>query len=136
MDVTDRRLIDREIGFARLVQESLLPAEHPQPNGFEVFGGSYPARKTCGDWFDYLVFPDGSLGMAVGDVSGKGFGPAILSATIAAYRSTRRNALGCAGYAELLQSTGLQAQFEWPVRRALAGTPAGGNTIGHLWRRW
>lgn len=85
MDVTDRRLIDREIGFARLVQKALLPAEHPQLKGFEVFGGSHPARKTCGDWFDYLVFPDGSLGMAVGDVSGKGFGPAILSATIAAY---------------------------------------------------
>ena len=85
LDVTERRILDREIGFARLVQESLLPAQHPPLEGFDIFGGSYPARKTCGDWFDYLNFQDGSLGLVVGDVSGKGFGPAILSATIAAY---------------------------------------------------
>ena len=85
LDVTERRALDREISFARLVQESLQPAEHPHLQGFEIFGGSYPARQTCGDWFDYLLFPDGSLGLFVGDVSGKGFGPAILSARIAAY---------------------------------------------------
>ena len=85
LDVTERRNLDREINFARLVQEALLPAEHPRLQGFEIFGGSYPARQTCGDWFDYLMFPDGSLGLVVGDVSGKGFGPAILSATMAAY---------------------------------------------------
>lgn len=85
LDVTERRSLDREINFARLVQEALLPAEHPQLAGFDIFGGSYPARQTCGDWFDYLHFADGSLGLVVGDVSGKGFGPAILSATMAAY---------------------------------------------------
>jgi serine phosphatase RsbU (regulator of sigma subunit)/CheY-like chemotaxis protein len=85
LDVTERRSLDREINFARLVQEALLPAEHPSLERFEIFGGSHPARQTCGDWFDYLNFPDGSLGLVVGDVCGKGFGPAILSATIAAY---------------------------------------------------
>lgn len=85
LDVTERRTLDREINFARLVQEALLPARHPRLAGFDIFGGSYPARQTCGDWFDYLMFPDGSLGLVAGDVSGKGFGPAILSATMAAY---------------------------------------------------
>ena len=85
LDITERRKLDREINFARLVQESLLPAQHPRLRGFEIFGGSCPARQTCGDWFDYLMFQDGSLGLVVGDVSGKGFGPAILSATMAAY---------------------------------------------------
>jgi CheY-like chemotaxis protein len=85
LDVTERRFLTSEINFARLVQEALLPAEHPQLQGFEIFGGSFPAKQTCGDWFDYLRFPDGSLGLVVGDVSGKGFGPAIMSATMAAY---------------------------------------------------
>ena len=85
LDVTERRKLAHEMSFARLVQESLLPAHHPQLQGFEIFGGSYPARQTCGDWFDYLSFQDGSLGLVVGDVSGKGFGPAILSATMTAY---------------------------------------------------
>ena len=85
LDVTERRTLDREIHFARLVQEALLPADHPRLEGFEIAGGSHPAKQTCGDWFDYLMFPDGSLGLVVGDVSGKGFGPAILSATMTAY---------------------------------------------------
>lgn len=85
LDVTERRTLDREINFARLIQEALLPAEHPRLDGFEIAGGSYPARQTCGDWYDYLMFADGALGLVVGDVSGKGFGPAILSATMAAY---------------------------------------------------
>ncbi len=85
LDVTERRNLDREINFARLVQEALLPAEHPRLAGFDIFGGSNPAKQTCGDWYDYLMFADGSLGLTVGDVSGKGFGPAILSATMAAY---------------------------------------------------
>ncbi len=85
LDVTERRTLDREINFARLVQEALLPAEHPRLESFDIFGGSYPAKQTCGDWYDYLMFPDGSLGLVAGDVSGKGFGPAILSATMAAY---------------------------------------------------
>lgn len=85
LDVTERRKLDHEINFARLVQEALLPAEHPHLEGFDIFGGSYPAKQTCGDWFDYLMFPDGSLRLVAGDVSGQGFGPAILSATMAAY---------------------------------------------------
>ncbi len=85
LDVTERRQLTREINFAHLVQKALLPAEHPRWKGFEIFGGAYPAKQTCGDWFDYLKFSDGSLGLVAGDVSGKGFGPAILSATIAAY---------------------------------------------------
>lgn len=116
MDVTERRLIDREIGFARLVQEALLPAEHPRLKGFDVYGGSHPAKQTCGDWFDYLLFPDGSLGLAVGDVSGKGFGPAILSATIAAYlevlagsHSDVKEMLSCCN--ELVCKRNLNGQF-------------------------
>lgn len=85
LDVTERQTLNREIDFARLIQESLLPAEHPHLERFEIFGGTFPAKKTCGDWFDYLWFPDGSLGLVVGDVCGKGFGPAILSATLATY---------------------------------------------------
>ena len=85
LDVTDRTNFDREIHFAHLVQKGLLPSDDPHLTGFDIYGGSRPAKQTCGDWFDYLKWPDGSVGLVVGDVCGKGFGPAILSATIAAY---------------------------------------------------
>lgn len=85
LDVTEQRTLRREISFARAVQESLLPHEQPQLEGFDIYGASYPARQTCGDWYDFLDFSDGSLGIVVGDVSGKGFGPAILSASMTAF---------------------------------------------------
>ena len=85
IDVTDRRKIDEEINFARLVQEALLPLAPPQLPGYDIAGRSCPAMRTCGDWFDYMTFADGSIGLVVADVSGKGFGPAILTATVTAY---------------------------------------------------
>ncbi len=85
LDVTERRNLDHEINFARLIQEGLLPAEPPHIEGFDIHGGSFSAKQTCGDWFDFLNLSDSSVALVVGDVSGKGFGPAILSATIAAY---------------------------------------------------
>ena len=85
LDVPQRRALDHELHFAHLMQEALLPINHPQLAGFDIYGGACPASQTCGDWFDYLMFSDGSLGLVVGDVSGHGFGPAILSATVAAY---------------------------------------------------
>lgn len=85
LDITDRRQLDQEFIFARRVQQSLLPATQPSILGFDIYGASFPARATCGDWFDFLTLSDSSLGIVVGDVAGKGFGPAILSAAIAAY---------------------------------------------------
>ena len=62
-----------------------MPHESPQIAGFDVFGAAYPARLTSGDWFGFLSLRDGSIGLVVGDVSGKGYGPAILSASVASY---------------------------------------------------
>jgi sigma-B regulation protein RsbU (phosphoserine phosphatase) len=38
-----------------------------------------------GDYFDYFPFPDGSLAVAIGDVTGHGVGPALLMAATRAY---------------------------------------------------
>jgi sigma-B regulation protein RsbU (phosphoserine phosphatase) len=37
-----------------------------------------------GDYYDYLLCPDGRLGLAIADVSGKGTGPALLMANVQA----------------------------------------------------
>ncbi len=85
LDVTAEHHLDREVHFAKTVQQSLMPTESPQIAGFDVYGAAYPARLTSGDWFDFLSLSDGSVGLVVGDVSGKGYGPAILSASVASY---------------------------------------------------
>jgi serine phosphatase RsbU (regulator of sigma subunit) len=44
-----------------------------------------PAEVCSGDFFDFIPLPDGQLAAIVGDVSGHGFGPAILTASAHSY---------------------------------------------------
>src|SRR5207247_2292156 len=74
-----------EMRIARQIQQKLFPvAPLPLP-GFDVGGASLPAEATGGDYFDYVPIRDGSLGILIGDVSGHGFGPALLMAQTRAY---------------------------------------------------
>jgi serine phosphatase RsbU (regulator of sigma subunit) len=87
-DVKERWEAERlrtEIHIARQIQQKLFPASTLPLAGFDIGGASYPAEATGGDYFDYFPFKDGGLGIAIGDVSGHGFGPAILMAETRAY---------------------------------------------------
>lgn len=77
-------LQDQELQRAREIQESLLPREIPQVDGFEIAGTWHPARAVGGDYFDVLKFPDGKLSVCIADVVGKGVSAALLMANIQA----------------------------------------------------
>jgi serine phosphatase RsbU (regulator of sigma subunit) len=74
-----------EIRFAREVQQRLFPAADLPMPGFDIGGASYPAEATGGDYFDYIPMADGAVAVIIGDVSGHGFGPALLMAETRAY---------------------------------------------------
>jgi serine phosphatase RsbU (regulator of sigma subunit) len=74
-----------EIRIARQIQQKLFPAAPLPLPGFDISGASYPAEATGGDYFDYIPMVDGTLGIVIGDVSGHGFGPALLMAETRAY---------------------------------------------------
>jgi serine phosphatase RsbU (regulator of sigma subunit) len=77
--------IQRELLIAKEIQQRLFPpASVPLP-GFDISGASYPAEATGGDYFDYIPMADGSLSIVIADVSGHGFGPALLMAETRAY---------------------------------------------------
>lgn len=66
------RLYQREREAALTLQRSLLP-EVPDLPGLDVAASYLPAGRRAqvgGDWFDVLPLPDGSVGLAVGDVVG------------------------------------------------------------------
>ncbi len=97
-DVTARKRAEAELahtaiefGIARRIQQKFFPRMAPRLAGGEggcdldLGGASYPAEAIGGDYFDYLPLPDGSLGIAIGDVSGHGIGPALLVAIARAY---------------------------------------------------
>jgi serine phosphatase RsbU (regulator of sigma subunit) len=74
-----------EVRIAREVQQRLFPAAPLPLPGFDLSGASYPAEATGGDYFDYIPLRDGCLAVVVADVSGHGFGPALLMAETRAY---------------------------------------------------
>jgi sigma-B regulation protein RsbU (phosphoserine phosphatase) len=76
-----RQRIDREIEIAREVQERLLPQIYPIVAGVEFAGFSRTAQEVGGDYYDFIALENGRLGIAVGDVSGKGISAALLMAS-------------------------------------------------------
>ena len=71
--------IYRELEDARQIQQSLLPDEPPQIEGFEVAGASVSAREVSGDFYDYLLLGE-NLAIALADVSGKSVRAAMVAA--------------------------------------------------------
>ena len=88
IDITDRKREKEQefkLRLAREIQMKLFPAGSSHRSGLDIGGASYPADATGGDYFDYVPMPADCLGIAIGDVSGHGFGPALLMAETRAY---------------------------------------------------
>jgi serine phosphatase RsbU (regulator of sigma subunit) len=83
-DALANERLTRELETAREIQERLLPNEEPLLTGFEVTGASIPSREIGGDYFDFLLQDDGRIGVAIGDVSGKGMPAALLMSNLQA----------------------------------------------------
>jgi phosphoserine phosphatase RsbU/P len=73
---------EQELIIARGIQASLLPDAPPEMPQVEFVARSLPASQVSGDYFQYLPIPDGKIGIAIGDVQGKGIPAALLMAVI------------------------------------------------------
>lgn len=82
MAPTPRRKFDSEMEVARSVQERFFPTVRPVIPGLDYFGDWRPARGVSGDYFDYFEMNDGNLGLAIGDVCGKGVPAALLTSSL------------------------------------------------------
>lgn len=83
-EVAQRERLNREVEIAREVQERLFPQELLPVAGLDYCGACRPALGVGGDYYDFLSLPGGELGVAIGDVSGKGIGAALLMAGLQA----------------------------------------------------
>jgi len=75
----------RELELGREVQERLFPQEYPVIAGLDYAGACRPALGVGGDYYDFIPMSNGGLGIAIGDVSGKGIPAALLMATLRAF---------------------------------------------------
>jgi len=77
--------MNQDLEVARSIQQGLLPSRSPSLAGFEVAGWNQPAEQTGGDYFDWQTLPDGRVAVSLGDATGHGIGPALITASCRAY---------------------------------------------------
>jgi sigma-B regulation protein RsbU (phosphoserine phosphatase) len=83
----EKRRMEEDMRMAAEIQTGLLPREAPGVPGWDLAGCNRPCRTVGGDYYDFAV-EDGRLLLALGDVSGKGTGAALLMTVLrAAVRS-------------------------------------------------
>ncbi len=83
-EIANRERLNRELEIARDVQEHLFPQHLPSVPGLDYYGRCRPAREVGGDYYDFIELPDANLGIAIGDISGKGIGAALMMASLEA----------------------------------------------------
>ena len=77
----EKERIKQDVLIAQHIQTAMLPAGTPDHPMFDLAALSLPAREVGGDFYDYLEFPEGQLGLVVGDVSDKGVSAAMIMAS-------------------------------------------------------
>ena len=73
--------IQHELRVAQLIQKTLLPKDLPALPGWQISEYYQAARQVGGDFYDFIYFDDGRLGLVIGDVTDKGVPAALLMAT-------------------------------------------------------
>lgn len=76
--------LERELEIAKEVQEQLFPHMAPRMARMEITGLCLPARVVSGDYYDFLQLDPNRMGMALGDICGKGISAALLMANLQA----------------------------------------------------
>jgi sigma-B regulation protein RsbU (phosphoserine phosphatase) len=82
LELKDKLLAEDELETGRSVQAALMPVNNPALPGWEVWLYTRSANLVGGDLVDYIELGDGKLGVAIGDVAGKGLGAALYMARL------------------------------------------------------
>ena len=86
IDVERRQaLIEAELTAAATAQRWVLPPRETRSGPFLCVGESRIGRYVGGDFFDVIELGDGRLGVAIGDVAGKGIAASVLMTATQGY---------------------------------------------------
>ena len=80
----ERDQMKQSLALAKEIQQQLLPKSAPACPNFDLAAQSLFCDETGGDYFDFIKLKNSGqkrIGLAVGDVSGHGIGPALVMAT-------------------------------------------------------
>lgn len=80
----EKQHIEKEISVAREIQKMLLPYHIPTGKNFEISAMNIPSKEVGGDYYDFILLDDHHIGIAIGDISGKGIPGAMLMSNLQA----------------------------------------------------
>jgi len=83
-EIIVKKKLEEELLIARNIQQSFLPAGNPNLPGFDISGINIPSEQVGGDYYDFIPIVENQIGVAIGDVAGKGIPAALIMASFRA----------------------------------------------------
>ncbi|MCD6162275.1 MAG: SpoIIE family protein phosphatase [candidate division Zixibacteria bacterium] len=80
----EQKALEEKLAIARRIQQTFLPEKDPVIRGFDIAGVNIPSEAVGGDYYDFIDIVKNQIGIAIGDVSGKGIGAALIMAAFRA----------------------------------------------------
>jgi sigma-B regulation protein RsbU (phosphoserine phosphatase) len=74
--------MEQELQLGREIQRRLLPPAPCDVIDTELCARSVPCFEVGGDYYDFIEFADGDLGIVIADVSGKGVSAAMIMSSV------------------------------------------------------
>lgn len=79
--IIQKERIEHELALALRIQQGILPKETPSPPGWHISAHWQPAHTVGGDFYDFITYENGKIGVLIGDATGKGIPAALVMAT-------------------------------------------------------
>ncbi len=84
LELLEKQRMEQELALGREIQSRLFPTPPCDVAGTELAAFSLPCYEVGGDYYDFIELPNGDLGLAIGDVSGKGVAAALIMSSLQA----------------------------------------------------
>ena len=81
LDSLEKMRLEQSLELASAIQRDLMPGVPTDLTAWDVRGWYRPAEEAAGDFYDFVKAKDGRLAIVVGDATGHGIGPALITAT-------------------------------------------------------
>lgn len=88
--ILEKKKLEEQMQMAKDVQSSLLPANSPEIEGYDIAGICIPTFDIGGDYYDYIALDEKNVALIIADVSGDGIPAALI---MASFRAMLRNQL-------------------------------------------
>jgi sigma-B regulation protein RsbU (phosphoserine phosphatase) len=112
--VAEHERVKRDLEIAREIQRQMLPTVFPQIPGLELYATTVPSRWVGGDFYDAVCVGPQTLGLLLGDVSGKGIPAAMQMAQLMGeFRASVSHRADPEGVMQVLNELLCQRNVQW-----------------------